>query len=99
VRPPLDRWSDAGETRAVASVATRQLRAYIAAREPAAHVGLDTDDLLRAVAGRTDWPLPELGDLLRSLDEARFGQGAFPDAVGLARWADELTPRLVGEAA
>jgi hypothetical protein len=99
VGPPLDRWSDAGETRAVASVATRRLRAHIAARMPAAHPGLDTEDLLRAVAGRTDWPLAELGDLLRSLDEARFGRAGFPDAVGLARWADELAPRLVPEAA
>jgi hypothetical protein len=32
--------------------------------------------------------------VLRSLDEARFGNAAFPDAVGLARWADELAPRL-----
>ncbi|MGH7513844.1 MAG: hypothetical protein ACREOQ_13075 [Gemmatimonadales bacterium] len=97
--PPLDRWSDAGETRAVASVATRRLRALIASRMPAAHVGLDTEDLLRAIARRTDWPLAELGDLLRSLDEARFGGMAFPDAVGLARWADEMGPRLLPEAA
>ena len=97
--PPLERWADAGESRAVASVATSRLRALIAARMPAAHAGLDTEDLLRAVAGRGDWPLAELGDLLRSLDEARFGETAFPDAPGLARWADELAPRLVPEAA
>ena len=97
--PPLDRWADAGESRAVASVATGRLRALIAARMPAAHPGLDTEDLLRAVSGRPDWPLAELGDLLRSLDEARFGHTPFPDATGLARWADELAPRLVREAA
>jgi len=97
--PPLERWADAGESRAVASVATSRLRALIAARMPAAHPALDTEDLLRAVAGRLDWPLAELGDLLRSLDEARFGETAFPDAPGLARWADELAPRLVPEAA
>ena len=96
---PLERWSDDGEVRAVASVATRRLRAVIAERMPAAHPGLDTEDLLRAVAGRIDWPLAELADLLRSLDEARFGRVAFPDAVGLARWADEIAPRLVPEAA
>jgi hypothetical protein len=97
--PPLQRWSDDGELRAVASAATRRLRALIAERMPAAHAGLDTEDLLRAVAGRIDWPLAELTDLLRSLDEARFGHTSFPDAVGLARWADELAPRLVPEAA
>jgi len=97
--PPLERWADAGESRAVASVAMSQLRALIARRMPSAHVGLDTEDVLQVVAGRMDWPLAELGDLLRSLDEARFGATAFPDAPGLARWADEIAPRLVPEAA
>jgi hypothetical protein len=64
-----------------------------------AHEGLDTEHLLRAVAARTDWPLGELADLLRALDEARFGRATFPDALGLARWAGELAPRLVPEAA
>jgi len=98
-KPPLDRWADAGETRAVASVATARLRALIAARMPAAHAGLDTESLLQAIAARADWPLGELGDVLRSLDEARFGHTAFPDAIGLARWVEELGPRLVPEAA
>jgi hypothetical protein len=92
---PLERWADAGESRAVAAVAVTRLRTAIAARISAAHTGLDTEDVLREVAGRTDWPLGELGDLLRSLDEARFGRTAFPDAIGLARWEDELEPRLV----
>jgi hypothetical protein len=96
---PLDGWADAGETRAVASVATARLRGLIAARMPAAHVGLDTESLLQTIAARTDWPLAELGDVLRSLDEARFGHTPFPDAIGLARWVDELAPRLVPEAA
>ena len=96
---PLERWADAGESRAVASVATGRLRSLIAERMPAAHVGLDTEDVLRAVAKRADWPLAELGDVLRSLDEARFGDTAFPDAVGLARWAGELAPRLTPDLA
>lgn len=96
---PLDGWADAGETRAVASVATARLRGLIAARMPAAHTGLDTEAVLQAIAGRADWPLAELGDVLRSLDEARFGHTPFPDAIGLARWVDELAPRLVPEAA
>ena len=96
---PLNRWSDAGESRAVAAVATRRLRSAIAARLPAAHTGLDTEGVLRVVGQRADWPLAELRDLLRSLDEARFGQAAGPDAVELARRANELAPRLVPEAA
>ncbi len=93
--PPLERWADAGESRAVAAAATARLRGSIAVRVPAAGAGLDTEELLAQVAStRPDWPLGELGDLLRSLDEARFGHLAFPDAIGLARWVDELVPRL-----
>jgi hypothetical protein len=99
VPAPLDRWSDAGESRAVAAIAARRLRSVIAARMPAAHTALDTEDLLRVAARRRDWPLAELADLLRALDEARFGHGAVADAVGLARRADELGPRLAPEAA
>jgi hypothetical protein len=98
--PPLARWADAGESRAVAAAATARLRWAIAEALPAAHVGLDTEDLLQVVhAARPSWPLGELGDLLRSLDEARFGERTFPDALGLARWGGELEPRLVREAA
>ena len=96
-QPPLARWADAGETRAVASVATARLRRLIATRMPTAHVGLDTESLLQTVAGRADWPLAELGDVLHSLDEARFGHTPFPDAIGLARWVEELAPRLAPE--
>lgn len=92
--PPLDRWADVGESRAVAAVAVTRLRAAVAAAMPEAHEGLDTEEVLTAIRGRFDWPLAELGDLLRSLDEARFGTIGFPDAVGLARWADELAHRL-----
>jgi hypothetical protein len=98
--PPLERWADAGESRAVAAAATRRLRSILAARVPAAHAGLDTGTALLALRlARPDWPLEELGDLLHSLDEARFGHLSFPDAIGLARWAGEIEPRLMSEAA
>jgi hypothetical protein len=99
-RPPLERWADAGESRAVAAAATSRLRSVIAGRVPAAHPGLDTDAALaEARRARPEWPLDELGDLLHSLDEARFGSASFPDAIGLSRWALELEPRLLREAA
>jgi hypothetical protein len=96
VKPPLERWADAGESRAVAAAATSRLRAALAARLPGALPSLDTEAVLAHVAEqRPDWPSAELGDVLRALDEARFGNGALPDAMGLARWATELEPRLV----
>jgi hypothetical protein len=99
-KPPLERWADAGECRAVAAAATSRLRAALAARLPGALPSLDTVAVLARVAEqRPDWPLAELGEVLRALDQARFGTGTLPDAMGLARWALELEPRLVPEAA
>jgi hypothetical protein len=96
----LERWADAGEFRAVAAAAAARVRAAIGRSLPAAHPALDTEAVLSHLSdARTDWPLAEIGDLLRSLDEARFGRTTFPDAIGLARWAAELEPKLEREAA
>ncbi len=98
--PPLERWADAGEARAVAAAATGRLRTVLARRAEGAHAALDTEAVLARVSeARPGWPHGELGDLLRSLDEARFGRATFPDAIGLARWAAELEPKLQREPA
>jgi hypothetical protein len=100
VRPPLERWADDGEARAVAAAATARLRGVIAGRAEGATPALDTDALLAHLrVRRPDWPLGELGDLLRSLDQARFGVDPVDDAAALARRAAELEPRLRAEAA
>jgi hypothetical protein len=99
-RPPLERWADAGESRAVAAVATARLRLALAARLPGALPSLDTETVIAHLAEhRPDWPVRELADVLRQLDRTRFGTGAVPDAVALARRAADLEPRLLAEAA
>lgn len=99
-RLPIDRWSDAGESRAVAAAAAGRLRGLLAARIPSAHPGLDTESAIAEVRGaRPDWPVDELGELLRALDRVRFGQAAGPDALALARRAGQLEPRLQPEVA
>jgi len=96
----LARWADAGEHRAVASVALTQLRAVLAARVPAAHAGLDTERVLAELAAaRPEWPLGDLGALLRALDDARFGATASGEALGLSRSSAELRDRLLRDAA
>jgi hypothetical protein len=99
-RVPLDRWADAGESRAVAAVAAVRLRGAIARGAEGATPALDTETLLAHLrATRPDWPLRELGDLLHALDRARFGTAAADDPVALSRRAAELEPRLRAEAA
>jgi hypothetical protein len=100
LEPPLSRWADAGEYRAVAGVSAARLRTAVAERVAAAHPGLDTERVLAELAAaRPEWPLEELGDLLRALDDARFGDTAFPDALELSRSTIELRDRLLRAAA
>jgi hypothetical protein len=98
--PPLDRWADDGEYRAVANISAVRLRSAVAQRVAAAHPGLDTERLLSDLAAvRPDWPLAELGDILRGLDEARFGVAPASDALALSRSSLAMRARLLGEAA
>jgi hypothetical protein len=100
VEPPLERWADNGEYRAVANVAAVRLRAALAQRVSAAHSGLDTERLLAELAAaRPDWPLAELGDLLRALDDARFSDAGSADALELSQSAMAMRDRLFREAA
>jgi hypothetical protein len=98
--PPLDRWADAGEYRAIAGFAAIRLRTLVAQRVSAAHPGLDTERLLAELAGvRPGWPLEELGALLRDLDAARFGHGGASNVLQLSRATLDLSHRLSREAA
>jgi hypothetical protein len=96
----MARWADAGEYRAVANVATARLRAMLAERVPAAHPGLDTERVLAELAAaRPEWPLDELSDLLRALDDTRFGVTSSSAALGLFRSTLALRDRLLRDAA
>jgi hypothetical protein len=98
--PPISRWADDGEYRAVANVSAVRLRAAVAQKVSAAHPGLDTERLLSELAAvRPDWPLRELGDVLRALDEARFGVASPSDTLELSRSSTQLRERLLREAA
>ena len=97
--PPVERWADAGEARAVLALASARLRGIVARAIPEAHEGLDTEACLaRVVAARPDWPLDELAAVLRALEEARFSPRPFPGALSLhddaASLADRLTDRV-----
>jgi hypothetical protein len=98
--PPLARWADAGEYRAVANVAAARLRSAVAERVASAHPGLDTQRLLAELAAaRPHWPLVELGEVLVALDNARFGLTTSSEALELSRSTLALRDRLLREAA
>ncbi|HEU5304486.1 MAG TPA: hypothetical protein VFU40_07575 [Gemmatimonadales bacterium] len=100
LEPPLGRWAEAGESRAVAGISASRLRAALAERLPAAHPGLDTERVLAEIAAaRPAWPLEEMAELLRALDDARFGSAPAADALGLAHSTNEMRERLLRAAA
>jgi hypothetical protein len=65
-----------------------------------AHSGLDTERVLAEIAAaRPQWPLQELGDLLRALDDVRFGVVPSSEALRLSRATIEMRDRLLRDAA
>lgn len=97
---PLARWADAGEYRAVANVAAVRLRGAVEQRVASAHAGLDTERVLAEIAAaRPQWPLQELSDLLRALDDVRFGVAPSSEALRLSRATSEMRDRLLRDAA
>ena len=97
---PLARWADAGEYRAVANVAAARLRAAVEQRVASAHPGLDTERVLAEIAAvRPEWPLQELSELLRGLDDVRFGLVPSSEALRLSRSTIEMRDRLLRDAA
>jgi hypothetical protein len=65
-----------------------------------AHSGLDTERILAEIAAvRPEWPLQELSELLRGLDDVRFGLVPSSEALRLSRSTIEMRDRLLRDAA
>ena len=98
--PEVERWVDAGEFRAVVSAAVERLRDAIAAALPEASPEIYTETCLAVVEQqRPTWPVAELAELLRAMDEARFAHVPEVDAIGMYRSASELGRRITGVSA
>lgn len=93
--PPVARWSEAGEERAVAAAASVRLRAAIARHVPEAHPALDAQDCLALLAAaRPKWPLDELARLMHQLETTRFAPVVATEAPMLYQRAVELARTL-----
>jgi hypothetical protein len=92
---PLLRWLGAGERRAVATLAMLRLRRRIAHAVPDASAGMALAECLAiAGAGRPEWPLRELTDILTALERARFAPLAADDLTELVDRAEQVAERL-----
>jgi len=95
VHPPLERWAMAGESRAVASVVAHRLRVRLAGAVPAAGLALGTEECIAVLEAQSSGgPARELGDLLRSLERARFAPAVSGEIARLVERADELREAL-----
>lgn len=96
---PAARWADAGEARSVLAAGSATLRQAIGRQDAEAHRGLDTEACLALVeAHHPEWPLEDLGRVLRALDAARFSPGSSAEALALHEDAVALAASLSGEA-
>lgn len=92
---PLQRWMTAGELRAVAASVADRVREAIAERVPAAGRHLDTESCLAVLEReRPEWPLRDLGGVLRELERARFAPAVPGDAALLVDEAEGVLRAL-----
>ncbi len=93
--PPVMRWIAAGEHRAVATVAMHRVRNGVARLLPQAGQSLHIEEWLQVIeTQRPDWPLRELGDVMRTLERASFAPAIPSDVIALADEAEMLLQSL-----
>ncbi|MEO8635172.1 MAG: hypothetical protein ABI587_07835 [Gemmatimonadales bacterium] len=92
---PLDAWSEAGESRAVAAIAHRVLRLAMLGQLPGVPAGLVDSRLVRIMEEqRPQWPVPELATVLRALEVAQFSETGQGESLALATRAMDLAQRI-----
>jgi hypothetical protein len=88
---PLSEWSEAGEGRAVAAVASRTLRTTLVRLLPGTPPGLVTARLIRIIREqRPAWPVADLARVLEALESAQFSAATPAQVLALASEAEEL---------
>ncbi len=97
--PPLAEWSEAGESRAVAAIAHRELRTAMLGQLPGVPAGVVDSRLVRIMEEqRPGWPADEVATVLRALQMAQFSDGGQGELLVLAARAEELRARILAPA-
>ncbi len=92
---PLAEWSEAGEDRAVAAIAHRELRSAMLGQLPGVPAGVVDSRLVRIVEEqRPRWPADEVATVLRALELAQFSEGGQGELLVLTARAEELRARI-----
>jgi hypothetical protein len=96
---PLAEWSEAGEERAVAAIAHRELRTAMLGQLPGVPAGVVDSRLVRIVEEqRPRWPADEVATVLRALELAQFSDSGQGELLVLTARAEELRARIVATA-
>lgn len=95
VTMPVERWADAGESRAVAAATADALRQNLVDLLPDAGRHLSIEECERVLASeRPDWPRREIAEILRALERARFAPAVPDEILALARRAEAIAAKL-----
>ncbi|MDH5642588.1 MAG: hypothetical protein OEY63_00175 [Gemmatimonadota bacterium] len=95
IEPNVHDWLAAGESRAVASVASDNLRKVVALLIPSAHRALSTSEVIEVLKNeRENWPLEELHSLLTVLEDASYSPIVGQELAALATSAHYLSQNL-----
>jgi hypothetical protein len=93
----LTEWAEAGEARAVAAVAARELRAAIGAQVRGMPPGAVTARLIRVVAEqRPAWPVEDITRVLEALETAQYAPARPREVTRLVERSADLRRRLEG---
>lgn len=95
VEPPVDRWIQVGEHRAVAALAMDRLRQRLHRVVPETTSAMSVSELITELRERhPDWPVTSLRDALSSLERASFAPAVTSDVLGIVHTAEEALREL-----
>jgi len=98
VEPPVERWIQAGEPRAVAALAMARIRERLQELAPETNLAMSNGEVLTVLNEKhPTWPTGDLSDALLSLERASFAPAVASDVMAIVESA-ENTLRSVEEA-
>ncbi len=90
VAPPVARWIQAGEPRAVAALAMAHIREKLQVLAPETNLAMSNGEVLVVLNEKyPDWPIGDLSNALLSLERANFAPAVAADVMAVVESAEE----------